>query len=141
MSIIKLHSRLRTDVDLLALNNIPWAGSFNTDTATWWGSDSSTTRVWLTPSGRWVLTSTDWDCYITEDEARGFLDENGHRDAVLAHIDVPRATRGRPEVGPEVKVRLPESTIAAVDSMATTNGLTRAGQLRSMIMDIAYLAD
>src|SRR2546429_8169311 len=90
------------DVD----SNIPWAGSLNTDTAQHWpvevtdcgagtgrdGADEAAMpgRIWLTPSGRWALTTHDWDCYLTVDQARHWLAHNGYQAVVLEHIDRAR---------------------------------------------------
>jgi hypothetical protein len=144
MSLIRLRARLITDpeLELFAAGDnfaidIPWAGSFNTETATYWDADGTndTTRVWLTPAGRWVMTRKPWDCYITPEQARAWLTEHGHRDAAVEHIDRQYAGPGRPEVGPEVKFRVPTEVRDRVDELARVNGVTRADQLRTLVMD------
>jgi hypothetical protein len=137
MSIIRLHPAPLPDDPFAALEEDPvwaWAGSFDTETAEFWQSseEDDTTRVWRTPSGRWVMTTRAWDSYIARDEAHKWLRRHGHADAIREH-DGP----GRPEVGPCVKVRLPEETLADVDAMAERNGVSRAAQIRAMIMDTA----
>lgn len=118
-----------------------WAGSFETDTAKHWqASDGTTDRVWLTPSGRWVLTSKQYgDCYITTTWARTWLARYGYPEVITEHIDVARDGRGRPEIGPEVKFRLPEQHRDALDRLAARNGLTRAEQLRAIVLDTVPL--
>lgn len=125
-----------------------YAGSFDTDAAMYWEhSGSSTARVWLTPSGRWVKTTPPtshdtrgWRSYITVDQARAWLAEHGHTDAIREHIDVERDELGRPPIGPEVKFRVPAAVRDAIDAMASRNGLTRAEQLRAIVMDTVPLA-
>jgi hypothetical protein len=43
--------------------------------------------------------------------------------------------RGRPEIGPEVKFRVPEEVRDAVDALADSNGTNRAEQLRRIVID------
>ena len=135
--------------------SVPWAGSLNTAAAQCWRVEVTDCgdgtgepradeavmpgRIWLTPSGRWALTTRDWDCYLTTNQARHWLIHNGYHDVVRDHIDRPRDREGRPEIGPEVKTRLPETTIAAVDRLAQINGLSRAAQLRALVMDAIAL--
>jgi hypothetical protein len=121
---------------------IPYAGTFELSTATYWGHADPTvsTRVWLTPSGKWVMTSTDWDCYITPVRAREWLTANGHHDAAIEHIDRQYDGPGRPEIGPEVKFRLPVEVRDRIDELATINGVSRADQLRTIVMDTVFAA-
>lgn len=144
MSLVKLRAKR-----LPALDHAPdmhseemepirrWAGWFNTETAIHWAARdaNNTERVWLTPSGRWVLTTRTWDSYITVDEARWWLAGEGHIDAIREHIAVERDGRGRPEIGPEVKFRIPKHVRDSVDALAAANGVTRADQLRVIVMD------
>jgi hypothetical protein len=146
MSIIRLRpAPLPGDDDPFAANldafRENWAGVFETDTAQHWqASDGTTDRVWLTPSGRWVLTSgLHGDCYITADWARAWLVRHGYPEVVAERIDVTHDGRGRPEIGPEVKFRLPEQYREALDRLATRNGLTRAEQLRAIVLDTVPL--
>lgn len=135
MSRIPIYSTLNIEETLAAFpsRRIGW---FETETVVdYWEHPTRTDRVWLTPSGCWVWTATDLCEYLTADEARQKLTEWGHGDAVAEHIDRPQAGRGRPEIGPEVKTRLPLSVIAAVDAMAEARGISRAEQMRQLITD------
>lgn len=119
-----------------------WAGSFNTETAMFWESaGDNTDRVWLTPSGQWVVTSTLYgDAFVGTDWARRWLAANGHADVVTEHIDVEHDGRGRPEIGPEIKFRVPEQVRDAIDRLAAANGRTRAEQLRAIVLDTVPLS-
>jgi hypothetical protein len=134
MSRILIYSTLTTDEALagFASRRIGW---FETETADYWEHPTRTDRVWLTPSGRWVWTAADLCEYLTVDEARQKLTEWGHGDAVAEHIDQPQPGRGRPEIGPEVKTRLRESVVDALDAMAAAQGISRAEQMRQIITD------
>lgn len=44
-----------------------------------------------------------------------------------------RRPAGRPEVGPQIKVRLPEEVIAAVDALAAAEGITRSAWIRACV--------
>jgi hypothetical protein len=135
---------------------IPWAGSFNPEKAKHWeikvlgdgerdipepdesAAGWSAGRIWLLPSGRWAMTLNGCNsgCYLTPDEAREILaGQEGGYEVAMQYIDRPRNREGRPSVGPEVKMRLPGSCIARVDELAAINGLTRAGQLRALVLD------
>jgi hypothetical protein len=117
-----------------------WAGSFNTQKAEWWAAaDGSTDRVWRTPSGRWVFTSKPRDCYLTVTEARAWLAANGHSDVIVQHIDREQDAPGRPEIGPEIKFRVPAEVRDAIEEMAKRNGISRADQLRMIVMDVVPL--
>jgi hypothetical protein len=143
MAIIRLRARLPDDSDPYAFPDlVPKAGTFDTNAASYWpaGSPDDTTRVWLTASGKWVMTARDWDCYITPIEAREWLTANGHRDAAVEHIDKQYDGPGRPEIGPEVKFRVPQEVRDRIDALATVNGVTRAEQLRTIVMDSLYAA-
>lgn len=114
-------------------------GSFSTETAECWQSsaDDDTTRVWLTPAGKWVLTSRENVYYLTSKQARAWLVRHGWTDAVAEHLN--HAERGRPEIGPEVKLRLDPKTIARVEELAAINGFDRSEQMRVLITDAAFL--
>lgn len=132
--------RYPSDEEILA--NLPvWptpVGILDTDTAQYWAvgvTDTGECRVWLTRAGRWVYTATKRTEAITADQAREMLAGAGYHDAVRDHIDKPRSGPGRPEIGPEVKVRLPESAVIQLDALAQANGTSRAEELRTLILD------
>lgn len=117
-------------------------GQFDTDDVVDdWGTgpdSESLARLWLTHTGHWAWTHPgqdyDYAChYVTPAEARTFLVRAGQRDAVAQHLD--HAERGRPEVGPEVKVRLPKGVVAAAETLAADNGWSRSETLRVLIVD------
>lgn len=142
MSIIRLHAAPLTD-DPMALDpdvERPFVGSFNTETAKHWAaSDGTTARLWLTPSGRWVYTYSPEQCYVTAAWARAWLTRHGYPEVIAEHVDITHDGRGRPEIGPEVKFRLPEHARDALDRLAARNGLTRADQLRAIVLDTVPL--
>jgi len=144
MSIIKLMAGQFADDSTVSEEEIyeanRTAGSFNTETAEWWAAtDGTTDRVWRTPSGRWVYTSKHRDCYLTIAQAREWLAAHGHSDVIVKYIDREQDGPGRPEIGPEIKFRVPEQVRDAIDQMARENGVTRADQLRMIVMDVVPL--
>lgn len=114
-------------------------GSFRTETAEYWEDPDSTSRVWLTKSGRWVWTATDRTEYLTPEEARGNLTRWGFGAEATERIE-HRDGPGRPEIGPEIKTRLPVEAIEQLDAMAATNGVSRAEQMRQIILDGIWLS-
>ena len=112
-------------------------GWFDTATAEYWDHPTATSRLWLTPSGRWVYTQTDGCHYLTTDEAREALVSWGLSHVAVGRID-NAPTVGRPEIGPEVKTHLPEAVIAELESMAKAAGISRAELLRRLIVDGVY---
>jgi hypothetical protein len=111
-------------------------GVLDTDTAEMWDNATGDgERLWRTPAGQWVITRDvhRGDHYVSVAAARAWLVRNRLRDVVATHID--RDEAGRPEVGPEVKTRLPEDVVAAVDDLAAANGWSRAAALRVLVTD------
>lgn len=52
-------------------------------------------------------------------------------------LEVPLrpARHGRPEIGPRIQVRLPESLVAEVDALAEAAGVSRAAWIRDRVVD------
>jgi hypothetical protein len=137
MSRIRVYAA-RTDLDALTGSPVRPLGSFETHAAEWWEGDrqgGAVPRVWFTPSGQWAYTCGDIAEWLTADVARETLTRWGYGAEAAERIEREHAGRGRPEIGPEVKTRLPESAIAALDEMAGANGISRAEQMRRLILD------
>jgi hypothetical protein len=113
-------------------------GTLDHDTAQYWPVGSTSTghkRVWLTPSGRWVWTAPKRCSYLTPLEARQLLVAAGYDNDVRELIDKAQDGRGRPEIGPEAKARLPQEAIDQLDALAKLNGTSRADEMRALILD------
>lgn len=151
MSVIEVRARLLTWDEYITNQEVGYAGSFQTDTSDYWDvtvtdqlirpgapdmpGTSWQARVWLTRSGRWIYTVKGDARVLTLQQARAILIASDRAGVVREHIDRVRNREGRPEIGPEVKTRLPLSAIAAVDRLADANGVSRAAQLRALVLD------
>jgi hypothetical protein len=114
------------------------AGWFDTGTADYWEHPATTSRVWLTPSGRWVYTASHRRAeYLTDDEARAWLVGNGHPQVATDRIDNPPGP-GRPVIGPEVKARIPKQVLAGLNAMAQATGVARADLIRTLLTDAVH---
>lgn len=106
--------------------------------------------IWRTAQGRWVLENwTRWQGesdsyrYIDADEAREWLLKNNRDDIVekyLGEIEEetgPGGARdgaGRPEIGPAINIRLPQTLIDDIDA-ARREDESRAGAIRRLLID------
>lgn len=88
--------------------------------------------------GKWVVCKTDhnWRPIDTFDVA---FDAGPGRLEELARWVGPREP-GRPEIGPEVKVRLPEWAIEEIEEAAQGEGITRAAWIRHAVLDAVWAA-
>ena len=142
MSILRLHAGPDADSPFAVDPDADrrWVGSLDTDLAKYWAAEGdATSRLWLTPSGQWAYTSGPDQHYVTVEWARAWLTRNRYPEVIAEHIDVEHDGRGRPEIGPEVKFRLPAQYRDALDRLAARNGLTRAEQLRAIVLDTVPL--
>jgi hypothetical protein len=98
--------------------------------------------LYRTAGGRWVLNnwsqrqgSASTYEFVDNDAARAWLITNNRDEDVAKYFGELEEERGpgRPEIGPEVKTRLPADIIAALDVMAAAKGVTRAELLRDIV--------
>ena len=117
-----------------------WDGRNSVSLAT--GSDREHETLYKTAGGRWVLgwssayaSAQDRYRFAGEDEAREWLVRSEYPDADIeaATGDPMPAEMGRPEIGPQIKVRLSPETLARVDEMASTAGVSRSAWVRATI--------
>lgn len=119
------------------------ANTISLATGTAWDSEA----LWRTAQGRWVLhewARRDGDTetwrYIDDEQARDWLLRNAYPDAeVDAALGVGLAEEvgpGRPEIGPQVKVRLPAEVLAAVDAAAQAAGVSRSAWIRDCVTGV-----
>ena len=103
--------------------------------------------LYRTSGGRWVLRHwSQWEgrgetwAFINDDAARNWLIRCEYDDSAIAAAtgeDMP-AEIGRPVIGPQLKVRLPEALIARIDAVAEVASLlglsrhTAAGYLKDV---------
>ena len=126
-----------------------WDGSNQVSIAT--GRVGAEEYLWRTAQGRWVLNrderklfandrqGLDLYRFVHDDEAREWMIRCEVDDETLTRLvgqieeesGPPRL--GRPEIGPQIKVRLPEDVIAAVDDRADAEGLTRSAWIRRAV--------
>lgn len=95
-----------------------------------------------TAGGRWVIeTRSSWvgegDRYswATDEQAHEWLMFN-EEEAAAIQLFGPAADErgpGRPAVGPVVKARFDEQTIARIDAFATDHGVSRADAIRQLV--------
>jgi hypothetical protein len=100
-----------------------------------------------TSGGRWVIrhnatrycNGSDSYRFVSDDEAREWMircevdDETMTRLVGQIEEESGPPRLGRPEIGPQIKVRLPEDVIAAVDDRADAEGLTRSAWIRRAV--------
>ncbi|WP_017559853.1 ribbon-helix-helix protein, CopG family [Nocardiopsis baichengensis] len=60
-------------------------------------------------------------------------DEDGTAQTHITERNLPRRGRGRPAVGPEVKVRMPQEEIDRLDAAAERRSTTRADLVRQVL--------
>lgn len=130
----------------------PEAADWFDDGVRWDGSNmvglnsrdwTATERLARTPGGRWVLErASRWEGaatsyqFVSDAEALTWLiTSDQHEGAITQYFpESPvEVGPGRPEIGPEVKVRLPADVLAAVDARAEAQSVTRAEALRRLI--------
>ena len=100
--------------------------------------------LYRTSGGRWVLRHwSQWEgrgetwAFINDDAARNWLIRCEYDDSAIAAAtgeDMP-AEIGRPVIGPQLKVRLPEALIARIDAVAEVASLTRSAWIRQALED------
>jgi predicted DNA binding CopG/RHH family protein len=120
-----------------------WDGNNHISLVT--GSQWDHQTLYRTKGGRWVLHSwSQWQgstpthAFVTDDQAREWLLVNELDDAVtkhLKHFGEVESERGpgRPEIGPAINIRLPESLLDRVDAHAEEQGMTRAAVIRALL--------
>lgn len=100
--------------------------------------------LYRTAGGRWVLHSwSQWQGtqerfeFVGDSAAREWLLRNEYDDDEIARAtgeEIPEEAgppiMGRPEIGRPVQVRFPAETLAAVDEIAASAGVTRAAWIR-----------
>ena len=106
------------------------------------GSQWERESLYRTSGGRWVRrhwsmragNAETWE-YISVDAAREWLTRSDYDSAAIeaATGDPMPPEMGRPEIGPQVKVRLPADVLARVDAAADAAGKTRSAWLRAVI--------
>lgn len=101
-------------------------------------------HLYRTSGGRWVLRRDETTQQGGRDTYRFVSDEQAHDwllrsecndDAVAKWFGQVEEERGpgRPVIGPEVKVRLPQEQADAVDKMAAEAGISRSEMLRKLV--------
>ena len=120
-----------------------WTGQSNVSLAT--GTEWDREALWRTAKDRWVLHS--WARRDEAEESWHYVDEGQARDWLLRNeydaqaIDEALGVRlaeevslgGRPEIGPQVKIRFPVQVLAAVDELADAAGVTRSAWIRDCV--------
>lgn len=108
------------------------------------GSQFEHEALYRTKGGRWVLDKwSQWQGsretyeFISDDEAREWLIAQNEDVAVERYFGELEDERGpgRPEIGPAIQVRLPEDMLAAVDSRADAEGVSRAEMVRMLLAE------
>lgn len=85
---------------------------------------------------QWVGRGERWT-FISDAAAREWLIQCEYDDAAIAAAtgeDMP-AEMGRPVIGPQIKVRLPEALVARIDAVAEVAALTRSAWIRQALED------
>ncbi|MBX6385426.1 MAG: CopG family transcriptional regulator [Microbispora sp.] len=77
----------------------------------------------------------DTHCYLDEDDARAHV----RRYVQDLRSDGYRDTRGRPPVGRQITVRLPEDLIAALDAKAAEDGTSRPHVIRQLLTSTEHV--
>lgn len=117
-----------------------WDGSNHVSLAT--GRQTEHERLHRTAGGRWVRHSwSQWQGseerheYITEADAREWLIRCEYpSDAIEEATGLPMPPElGRPAVGPQIKVRLPQDVIERVDELAVAAGQSRSEWVRHLV--------
>lgn len=104
-------------------------------------------ELYRTAQGRWVLrTWSQWQGsrdqwrFVSDDEAREWLirnDEDGAVEHYFGELEEETGPNppGRPEVGPEVKIRVEPELLKRIDADAEDAGETRAATVRRLLAD------
>lgn len=117
-----------------------WDGSNHISKAT--GGQWDHEEIYRTVGGRWVLRfwsqmqgTPERYSFMTDQEAETWLLANEHDDAVERFFGAIEEERGpgRPEIGPEVYTRLPESMIEQLDAAAKIAEVSRAEIIRRLL--------
>lgn len=101
-------------------------------------------RLYRTAGEKWVLHSwSQWQGrgdrwqYISSDDARDWMLRNELDskviEAAFSEAIPDEVVLGRPAVGPQVKVRMDERTVGAVDALAQAAGMTRSAWIRQAV--------
>lgn len=117
-----------------------WDGSNHISIAT--GSQWDHEALYRTVGGRWVLHS--WSQWQGRPEVYRFLEDQEAETWLLANEEDEAAERffgeiedergpGRPEIGPEIAVRLPEEMLARIDTLAEDGITSRAEIIRQLL--------
>ncbi len=104
-------------------------GWFDPDRAERWAGEDSI--LFHAVGGRWVIHTPSGHQFITDDEARGWLERNSLADAVEEFFIIGPVV-GRPEIGGLVKVRLGDR-LAQVDELAARRDISRADAIRYLV--------
>lgn len=117
-----------------------WDGSNHISIAT--GSQWDHEALYRTVGGRWVLHRwSQWQGrpetyrFLTDQEAQTWLLANDEDEAVerfFGEIEEERGP-GRPEIGPEIGVRLPQAMLDRIDGLVERGVTTRAEVVRRLI--------
>lgn len=132
-------------------------GWFDADAATSWpeatrfdgrnyvsratGTEWDHETLYRTSRGRWVVnwfsqwqgTPERWR-FVDEATAFAWLAENNHDDVAEQFGAEDERGPGRPEVGPQIKTRLPGDVLARVDAAAAAaGGLSRSAWIRRAV--------
>lgn len=116
------------------------------------GLQTSQAELYRTSGGRWVshadssreYDGTDSWRFLTDDEARAWIIENGGSDAEAALAewfpDTPEESGpgpqgGRPAIGPTINVAYPRELLDRIEAAADRDGLSRAAWLRKVAED------
>lgn len=120
--------------------------------ATWWdgnnhisiatGSQWDHEALYRTVGGRWVLRFwSQWQGrpetyrFLTDSEAETWLLKNEYDEAVERFFGAIEEERGpgRPEIGPEIGVRLPQEMLERIDALAEKDLASRAEVVRGLL--------
>lgn len=108
------------------------------------GSQWEHETLYRTARGAWALSSwSQWEgstprCqYVSEETAREWLLRNEYpaeqvAEATGQDVEEERSP-GRPEIGPQIKVRIPEDTLTQVDAAAAAAGVSRSAWIREAV--------
>lgn len=103
-----------------------------------------------TAEGRWVLhghiywqpgtAHGDGNTFISGDQARGWLERNGHDEAAARYFsETAERLPGRPPIGGRATIPIGDGRLAAVDVWARERKVSRAEAIRQLL-DIALEA-
>lgn len=110
-------------------------GWLDLDKATRYAEADGDAELYRAATGQWVSHMGAWWEYVSRDQARAWLERNGHQDGVV-RLDAEAAAErapGRPSTGESVKVNIPAVHLAELDALAEEGGTTRAALIRSAV--------